>query len=251
MKVNCPKFVVLVFYFWLLTFSFSSLQNCNPESNICCTYRPPATTPTTRRTTTTTTSVPFATCPRDSDCVAPQDCRNGEISAINYVKKQGVSCDRQLLGLRRLISSTCATHTHWHRHTYTHADRVENNHGNCLGVSANLAVGKPLEKPTTAASNRILMCQCDEAMPRKQSVPQAHTYTHIQMRCCSNPQRISQAMQLQMENNKNSNYASSSSNSIYSAQPMRLISTQLVYISRRNILVLLLLLLLLLVCNCN
>ncbi|KAL7736290.1 hypothetical protein ACLKA6_002959 [Drosophila palustris] len=68
------------------------IQNCNPESNICCTYRPAPTTTTTRRTTTTTTTTtptPFATCPRDSDCVAPQDCRNGEISAINYVKKQG------------------------------------------------------------------------------------------------------------------------------------------------------------------
>ncbi|KAH8396882.1 hypothetical protein KR215_005942 [Drosophila sulfurigaster] len=65
------------------------IQNCSPESNICCTYRPAPTTTTTRRTTTTTTPTPFATCPRDSDCVAPQDCRNGEISAINYVKKQG------------------------------------------------------------------------------------------------------------------------------------------------------------------
>ncbi|EDW61774.1 inactive serine protease scarface isoform X2 [Drosophila virilis] len=64
------------------------IQNCNPESNICCTYRPPATRTTT---TTTTTPVPYATCPRDSDCVAPQDCRNGEISAINYVKKQGAN----------------------------------------------------------------------------------------------------------------------------------------------------------------
>ncbi|EDW01151.1 inactive serine protease scarface [Drosophila grimshawi] len=65
------------------------IQNCNPESNICCTYRPVPTTTTTRRTTTTTTPVPFATCPRDSDCVSSQDCRNGEISAVNYVKKQG------------------------------------------------------------------------------------------------------------------------------------------------------------------
>ncbi|KAM8711062.1 hypothetical protein ACLKA7_000229 [Drosophila subpalustris] len=67
------------------------IQNCSPESNICCTYRPAPTTTTTRRTTTTTTTTPrpFATCPRDSDCVAPQDCRNGEISAINYVRKQG------------------------------------------------------------------------------------------------------------------------------------------------------------------
>ncbi|XP_046866351.1 inactive serine protease scarface [Drosophila willistoni] len=63
------------------------IQNCEPETDICCTYRAPPTTTTT--TTTTTTPVPYATCPRDSDCVAPQDCRNGEISAINYVKKQG------------------------------------------------------------------------------------------------------------------------------------------------------------------
>lgn len=46
------------------------------------------------------------------------------------------------------------------------------------------AVGKPLEKPTTAASNRILMCQCDEAMPRKQSVPQTHTHTHLRVFMC-------------------------------------------------------------------
>ncbi|SPP75957.1 blast:Serine proteinase stubble [Drosophila guanche] len=62
------------------------LQNCEPDSNVCCTYRAPQTTTTT---TTTTIPVPFETCPRDSDCVAPQDCRSGEISSINYVKKQG------------------------------------------------------------------------------------------------------------------------------------------------------------------
>ncbi|XP_017836681.1 inactive serine protease scarface [Drosophila busckii] len=64
------------------------LQSCNPELHVCCSYRAPATTTTTRRTTTPT---PYASCPRDSDCVAPEDCRNGEISAINYVKKQGSS----------------------------------------------------------------------------------------------------------------------------------------------------------------
>lgn len=61
-------------------------QNCDPETTVCCTYRPPPTT-----TTTTTTSVPVANCAYDSDCVTPDNCRNGEISAINYVKKQGVS----------------------------------------------------------------------------------------------------------------------------------------------------------------
>ncbi|XP_017057300.1 inactive serine protease scarface isoform X2 [Drosophila ficusphila] len=60
------------------------IQNCEPETDVCCTYKPPT-------TTTTTTPVPFVSCPRDSDCVAPENCRNGEISAINYVKKQGPS----------------------------------------------------------------------------------------------------------------------------------------------------------------
>lgn len=50
-------------------------------------------------------------------------------------------------------------------------------------------------------------------------------------------QSISQAMQLQWEK-KNNNYSNSASSS---SAPMQLISTQLVYISRRNILVLLLL----------
>ncbi|XP_016977608.1 inactive serine protease scarface [Drosophila rhopaloa] len=59
------------------------IQNCEPDTDVCCTYQVPSTT------TTTTTPVPFASCPRDSDCVAPENCRNGEISAINYVKKQG------------------------------------------------------------------------------------------------------------------------------------------------------------------
>lgn len=59
------------------------IQNCDPETTVCCTYRPPPTT-----TTTTTTSVPVANCAYDSDCVTPDNCRNGEISAINYVKKQ-------------------------------------------------------------------------------------------------------------------------------------------------------------------
>ncbi|KAH8372954.1 hypothetical protein KR009_008972, partial [Drosophila setifemur] len=61
------------------------IQNCDPETDICCSYRAPPTT----TTTTTTTPVPFASCGRDSDCVAPENCRNGEIVAINYVKKQG------------------------------------------------------------------------------------------------------------------------------------------------------------------
>ncbi|KAH8234319.1 hypothetical protein KR038_007691, partial [Drosophila bunnanda] len=60
------------------------IQNCEPETNICCTYRAPQTT-----TSTTPAPVPHVSCPRDSDCVAPEDCRRGEISAINYVKKQG------------------------------------------------------------------------------------------------------------------------------------------------------------------
>ncbi|XP_030371636.1 inactive serine protease scarface [Scaptodrosophila lebanonensis] len=61
------------------------IQNCEPETDICCTYRAPPTT----TTTTTTTPRPYATCGRDSDCVAPEACRNGEIAAPNYIKKQG------------------------------------------------------------------------------------------------------------------------------------------------------------------
>ncbi|XP_052842638.1 inactive serine protease scarface [Drosophila gunungcola] len=57
------------------------IQNCDPDTDVCCTYQVSL--------TTTTTPVPFESCPRDSDCVAPENCRNGEISAINYVKKQG------------------------------------------------------------------------------------------------------------------------------------------------------------------
>ncbi|XP_017003304.1 inactive serine protease scarface isoform X1 [Drosophila takahashii] len=64
------------------TNKFPRIQNCEPETDICCTYKAPP-------TTTTASPVPFASCPRDSDCVAPENCRNGEISAINYVKKQG------------------------------------------------------------------------------------------------------------------------------------------------------------------
>ncbi|XP_037945506.1 inactive serine protease scarface [Teleopsis dalmanni] len=56
------------------------IQNCDPETDVCCTYRPPP-------TTTTTTQRPFITCPFDSDCVSPRDCYNGEIASANYVKK--------------------------------------------------------------------------------------------------------------------------------------------------------------------
>jgi len=68
----------------LTKFSFYS-QNCQPETNICCTYQAPP------PISTINTPVPFASCPRDSDCVASENCRNGEISAIHYVKKQEVS----------------------------------------------------------------------------------------------------------------------------------------------------------------
>ncbi|KAH8320309.1 hypothetical protein KR074_003078, partial [Drosophila pseudoananassae] len=61
------------------------IQNCEPETDVCCSYRPPSTT----TSTTTTTALPFVSCALDSDCVAPENCRSGEIIAINYVKKQG------------------------------------------------------------------------------------------------------------------------------------------------------------------
>ncbi|XP_016962441.1 inactive serine protease scarface [Drosophila biarmipes] len=63
------------------TRKFPRIQNCEPETNTCCTYQEPP-------ITTISTAVPFASCPRDSDCVALENCRNGEISAITYVKKQ-------------------------------------------------------------------------------------------------------------------------------------------------------------------
>ncbi|XP_017083479.1 inactive serine protease scarface isoform X2 [Drosophila eugracilis] len=56
---------------------FFSQQNCDPETDICCTFQ-----------ASYTISMPFGSCPRDSGCVAPQNCNNGEISAINSVKKQ-------------------------------------------------------------------------------------------------------------------------------------------------------------------
>ncbi|KAH8272621.1 hypothetical protein KR018_010184, partial [Drosophila ironensis] len=58
------------------------IQNCSPVTDTCCSYRPPP-------TTTTTTPLPFASCGIESDCVVPENCRNGEIIDINYVKKQG------------------------------------------------------------------------------------------------------------------------------------------------------------------
>nr|XP_016926051.1 inactive serine protease scarface [Drosophila suzukii] len=64
------------------TQKFPRIQNCQPETNICCTYQAPP------PISTINTPVPFASCPRDSDCVASENCRNGEISAIHYVKKQ-------------------------------------------------------------------------------------------------------------------------------------------------------------------
>ncbi|XP_055916404.1 inactive serine protease scarface [Eupeodes corollae] len=55
------------------------IQNCEPETDVCCTYRAPP-------TTTTTTQRPSVPCSGDSDCVAPSQCTRGTINVSNYAK---------------------------------------------------------------------------------------------------------------------------------------------------------------------
>lgn len=154
-NIQRVEFVAQVFHLFIIFFMILLLQNCKPDANICCTYRPPATTTTTTTTRRTTTPVPYATCPRDSDCVAPQDCRNGEISAINYVKKQGVSVSSDALFVR--APKTCLIGSAWAMHTHEHTWSKKN-----VIISSGKLSGRSKSGQEAASHLDVPMMRCPE-----------------------------------------------------------------------------------------